>query len=261
MCLIVFGYKTIPGYRLILAANRDEFYERPTRAARFWESDPSLLAGKDLVAGGTWLGVHKNGRIAALTNYRKMNSHNPDARSRGHLATSFLQSRLPAEEFLSAIADPENYNGFNLLAGDAQSFYHYSNITNHSTPIEPGIHGISNALMNTPWPKVEKAKQEFRNLMKSGSLHEEHLFRLLANSDTYPSDQLPETGLSSELEKAVSAIFIRTQNYGSRCSTVVRIKENGDVRFTERVFKPGATSIEEENSFEFTLNAQKDSAG
>jgi uncharacterized protein with NRDE domain len=115
--------------------------------------------------------------------------------------------------------------------------------------------------MNTPWPKVEKAKQEFRNLMKSGSLHEEHLFRLLANSDTYPSDQLPETGLSPEMEKAVSAIFIRTQNYGSRSSTVVRIKENGDVRFTERVFKPGTTSIEEQNSFEFTLNAQKDSAG
>lgn len=261
MCLIVFGYNTIPGYRLILAANRDEFYERPTRAARFWDSDPSLLAGKDLVAGGTWLGVHKNGRIAALTNYRKMGSHNPDALSRGHLVTSFLQSRRPAKEFLTTLPNPESYNGFNLLAGDAQSLYHFSNITARSTPVEPGIHGISNALMNSPWPKVEKAKQKFRTLMNSDSLHEENLFRLLADTETYPSDQLPETGLSPEMEKAVSAIFIRTKDYGTRCSTVVRIKEDGSVRFTERVFQPGTTRTEEENSFEFTINTQKDSAG
>ncbi len=261
MCLIVFGYKTIPGYRLILAANRDEFYERPTRAARFWDSDPFLLAGKDQVAGGTWLGVHKNGRIAALTNYRKMGFHNPDARSRGHLVTAFLQSRRPAGEFLSTFPDPESYNGFNLLAADAQSFYHYSNITSRSTPVEPGIHGISNALMNTPWPKVEKAKQEFRKLMISNSLDEENLFRILANSDTYPSDQLPDTGLSPEMEKAVSAIFIRTEEYGTRCSTVVRIQDNGDVRFTERIFQPGTTRIEEENSFEFTMNVQQNTAG
>jgi uncharacterized protein with NRDE domain len=251
MCLIVFGYKTVPGYRLILAANRDEFYERPALSAQFWDEDPDMLAGKDLVAGGTWLGIRKNGRLGMLTNYRKMGSHDPDAKSRGFLIRDFLQSRLPAKQFLLNISNPENYNGFNLLADDTSNFCHYSNITNHTTIIEPGVYGISNALINTPWPKVEEARHQFQKLLKNNSLSEENLFQLLTDNETYPENQLPETGLPPEMEKALSAIFIKTEDYGTRCSTVVYIRNDGQVRFTERVYEAGSDHIKEENSFEF----------
>ncbi len=250
MCLIVFGYRTIPGYKLVFAANRDEFYNRPTRPAGFWKDNRGMLAGKDLKAGGTWLGIHKNSRFGALTNYRDMKSHNPDARSRGHLVTQYLNGNQSAVQFLDQI-DDEAYNGFNLLLGDMNSFWHYSNQTGEPIEIEPGIHGISNALLNTPWPKVESSKSRFRELVEEDELTTENLFGLLRNSDTYPEDSLPETGLSPELEKAVSATFIRTEKYGTRCSTLLFIRDDHSVRFVERTYQPGSTEVAQENGYEF----------
>jgi uncharacterized protein with NRDE domain len=256
MCLIVFSYNTVPGYRLILAGNRDEFYGRPTRNADFWEQHPSILAGKDLIAGGTWLGANKNGRISFLTNYRKMSSHNPDAQSRGHLVKEYLTSNDSAYSFLNKLNSANRYNGFNLFTVDQESFYHFSNINLQINSISPGIHGISNSLLNTPWPKVENAKNEFQALIENGNLDEEDLFELLINKETYPYDQLPETGLDPELEKAVSAIFIQTENYGTRCSTLLFVRDNGDIRFVERVYQPGTTRTDQENRFELNVNSE-----
>jgi uncharacterized protein with NRDE domain len=256
MCLIVFSYNTVPGYRLVLAGNRDEFYDRPTHNADFWEHHPSILAGKDLIAGGTWLGVNKNGRISFLTNYRKMSSHNPDALSRGHLVKEYLTSNDSAYSYLNKLNSANRYNGFNLFTVDQESFYHFSNINLQISSISPGIHGISNSLLNTPWPKVEKAKNEFQTLIENGNLDEEDLFDLLINKETYPYDQLPETGLDPELEKAVSAIFIQTENYGTRCSTLLFVRDNGDIRFVERVYQPGTARTDQENRFELNVNSE-----
>ena len=253
MCLIVFGYDTIPGYRLILAGNRDEFYDRPTRAADFWEQEPNLLAGKDLTAGGTWLGINKKGRVSFLTNYRDMSTHNQDAKSRGHLVRNYLTGDYTPYSYLKNLNSPNQYNGFNLFTGDHISFYHFSNVTRKIEKIEPGIHGISNALLNTPWPKVKMAKDSFQKLIENGNLNEDHLFDLLTNKKTHPAEKLPETGLDPELEKAVSAIFIQTGNYGTRSSTLLFIKDSGDMRFVERVYEPGSDVIDQENRFEFSI--------
>ncbi len=253
MCLIVFGYRTVPGYRLIFAANRDEFYNRPTESARFWPENRNMLAGKDLKAGGTWLGVHRSGRYAALTNFRNLLTHNPDAKSRGHLVTEYLNSDSQPQDFLKSLNNPESYNGFNLLAGDKNKFFHFSNRSMKITEVPPGIHSVSNAFMNTPWPKVTQAKKEFKTLAENDSLNEKNLFKLLLNKKTYPHDQLPETGLSPEMEKAVSAAFIKTENYGTRCSTILNIRDNGRVRFIERIFKPGTNEVEEENGYDFSF--------
>jgi uncharacterized protein with NRDE domain len=253
MCLIVFAYESVPGYRLILAGNRDEYYDRPTRAASFWEQNPSVLAGKDLEAGGTWLGVHKKGRISFLTNYRKLNSHNPDAKSRGYLVKNYLTGNDSAYSFLDNLNSPGQFNGFNLFTGDPESFYHYSNINQRIEKVEPGTHGISNALLDTPWPKVRYAKNKFQELLENEYLDEDLFFDLLTNKQTYSSDHLPETGLSPELEKAVSSIFIQTENYGTRSSTLLFIRDNGHMRFVERVYEPGSDKVDQENSYELTI--------
>jgi len=219
MCLIVFAYQTIPGYRLILAANRDEFYDRPSLPAGFREDNPDILSGTDLVAGGTWLGMNIRGRFAALTNYRDINSHNPEAKSRGHLIKDYLEYPLNASKYVENIQNATGYNGFNLIAGDRKEFYHFSNQTMKATKIEPGIHGISNALLNTPWPKVEESKKNLRNLIEKRDLSEMNLFKLLLSTKTYPEDSLPRTGLSPAMEKSVSSIFIKTSDYGTRCSS------------------------------------------
>lgn len=254
MCLIVFGYRNVPDYYLVMAANRDEFYERPTRSARFWKSNPDLLAGKDLKAGGTWLGIRKNGRFAAITNYRDMNSYDPHAKSRGKLVSGYLKSEDSPKKYLSQLQqNAGEYNGFNLLVGDLSGFYHYSNRENRINLIKPGIHGISNALLNTAWPKVEESKDKFSTYTHEQKLTESNLFDLLLNKKTWPVQELPETGLTDEMEKAVSACFIQSPDYGTRCSTLIFIKYDGTVRFVERVYEPGTERVSEENGYDFTL--------
>jgi uncharacterized protein with NRDE domain len=185
-----------------------------------------------------------------------MSSHNPDAQSRGHLVKEYLTSNDSAYSFLNKLNSANRYNGFNLFTVDQESFYHFSNINLQINSISPGIHGISNSLLNTPWPKVENAKNEFQALIENGNLDEEDLFELLINKETYPYDQLPETGLDPELEKAVSAIFIQTENYGTRCSTLLFVRDNGDIRFVERVYQPGTTRTDQENRFELNVNSE-----
>ncbi|MBO6587323.1 MAG: NRDE family protein [Gracilimonas sp.] len=252
MCLITFAYKAHPKYDLILAGNRDEFYGRPTRKAQFWtdEGKPNILAGKDLEAGGTWLGVNKDGRWSALTNYRDPSIKKEDPPSRGEIVLDYLKNQQTAMDYLAGLSKKaELYNGFNLLVWDHKDFYHYSNQNKKVSRIEPGIHGLSNALLDTPWPKLERANQQLKTIISEDNFDKEELFKLLADERKAPDTELPVTGIPKELEKAVSSIFIKTENYGSRCSTVLLIDKEGTIDFTERRFKPGTTQVEGEQHF------------
>lgn len=239
MCLIAFAYKVSPEYPLILVANREEFYDRPTEKAHFWKGTEKhrILAGKDLKAGGTWFGVSENGKWAAVTNHRDMKSIKETAPTRGNLIPDFLKTKETGKEYLLKLQDgAERYNGFNLLVGDSTGIYHYSNISDVITKIEPGIHGVSNALLNTPWPKLEKAKEMLKKKLQNEDLSKASLFDLLNDQSQAQEDELPNTGLSDELEKALSSIFIDTKNYGTRCSTLLIIGQNGNMKFVERTY-------------------------
>lgn len=256
MCLIVFSYKQHPDYKLIFAANRDEFYERPTRAAQFWDDHPSVLAGKDLDAGGTWMGITRQGRFSALTNYRNPASRKEDAPSRGHLVRNFLTQELSPRDYAKQTdSRAHKYNGFNLLIGNMEELLYYSNRESKIRRLSPGLYGLSNHLINTPWPKVQQARQQMQNLISRDNITEESLFEILANERQAADNALPETGLSLELERAVSSIFIRTDNYGTRASTVLLIDNYGNTTFTERLFKPGSEHPAESNRFELSIGA------
>ena len=254
MCLIVFAYKTHPEYKLILAANRDEFYKRPTREAQFWEEEgyPDILAGKDLEAGGTWMGINKAGNWSALTNYRDFSFHKENPPSRGDLVMDYLKLSSNAEEYIDKIkSNAALYNGFNILVGDDEHLLHYSNFSKTVTAIEPGIHGVSNALLDTPWVKLEQAKADLKKVVAQTEIDTEELFLLLKNDQRAPDESLPQTGLEPEMEKAVSSVFIKTDVYGTRCSTLLLIKNDGSTEFVERRYIAGTEEVEEESAFNF----------
>ena len=250
MCLIVFAYKTVSGTPLVFAGNRDEFYDRPTEQAHIWNTDPKMIAGKDKKAGGTWLGLSENGKIAAITNYRDMGQIKPNAPSRGHIVKNALISSQSTEQYLEHLKSVANeYNGFNLIAGNREKLFYFSNQTMQIEELKPGIYALSNALLNTPWPKSEWAKQRFKQILDSGDRKPNHFFSMLKNSDTYPLEKLPETGLSDEMEKAVSAVFIKTDGYGSRCSTVMQLYSDSTFYFEERTYKSGSKIMDSQKVF------------
>lgn len=249
MCLINFQYKEHPKYKLILAANRDEFYQRPTASARFWEDEPHILAGRDLMQMGTWLGVSKTGRIAALTNFRDPSMPEADKISRGVLVRDFLSSDMEPQLFLESL-DPADYTGFNIIAGDLDHLYYYNNIENRLSEVEPGLHGLSNHLLDTPWPKVIKGKNYMeRYLSERESVDPDDLFRFLADSEQADDSALPATGVGLEFERMLSSMFIKTPEYGTRSATVVLIGHDNHITFAERVFEKG--EFKEQNIFEF----------
>ncbi|MDX1617781.1 MAG: NRDE family protein [Balneolaceae bacterium] len=255
MCLITFTYKKHPRYTLIFAANRDEFYERPTRPAQFWEEYPDVLAGKDLKAGGTWMGINRNGEFAALTNYRDPEMQKENAPSRGHLVLDFLISSDDAEEYMESVDRiSDQYPGFNILTGNSSRLLYYSNKPNRILPVDPGLYGLSNHLLDTPWPKVEWAKRELSNLLQHReTIDEEQLFEILKIDIPADDEQLPDTGIPKELERAVSPIFIKTSQYGTRSSTVLLIDTDGHVTFEERRYKKGTTEVDESSRYEFDI--------
>lgn len=240
MCLILFAYEAHPSYRLVVAANRDEFRERPTAAANFWDDAPDVLAGRDLSRGGTWLGVTRGGRFAAVTNYRDSRAPDPDAPSRGHLVGDFLKGRETPAGYLSRIAAVGGqFNGFNLLAGDADSLHYYSNRGGPPRPLAPGVYGLSNHLLDTPWPKVEAGKRALSALISAGEdLGPETLLQLLASRERAEDSRLPDTGVGVEVERALSPLFIDGPRYGTRSSTVLLAGRDGRSEFVERSFAP-----------------------
>lgn len=236
MCLIVFAWRPDHSQPLILAANRDEFYARPTLPLGQWEEAPNVYAGRDLEAGGTWLGVSADGRFAALTNIRAPGKP-PGRRSRGELVARFLNSSLPIDEYLcEAAGRSAEYGGFNLLVGDRQQL-HFLNATD-PTPrrLEAGVYGISNAGLDTPWPKLTKAKTALSEHLQDPQ--PEALLRFLADPQAAHDAELPDTGVGLATEKLLSSVFIASPNYGTRASTVLIVNANGSRRMIEHSFGP-----------------------
>jgi len=237
MCLILLAWDKHPRWRLVAAANRDEFHARPTAAAGWWPQAPDLLAGRDLQAGGTWLGVTRSGRFAAVTNIREPNRQNPMAPSRGHLVGNFLLARTPSLLYLAGLMPmAPAYNGFNLLVMDGTTLAWLSNRDPGMNPLSPGFYGVSNALLNTPWPKVVRGKDDLRAAvaLEDDDALEAALFTSLARRDPAPDGELPDTGVGAEQERALSSAFIATPEYGTRSSTVLLLGRDGEVRLTER---------------------------
>lgn len=254
MCLLVFSINDHPNYNFIFAGNRDEFYGRPTRGAQFWEDHPHLLAGKDLKKGGAWLGITEKGKFSVITNFRDPALVKKDPPSRGKLVLDYLVSGIEPGIFLQEIdRKAEHYDGFNLLAGTTGKIMYYSNKQQEITEVPPGIHGLSNHLLNTPWPKVVKAKRRLGEIIDSDHPDTDALFEMLTDPDPAPDRQLPDTGIPPEWEKAVSSIFIDTEKYGTRCSTVILVDKQGSVSFLERRYKPGTTDILESNEYNFQI--------
>ncbi len=237
MCLILLAWRAHPDYPLLVAANRDEYFARPSAAADFWEDPPGLLAGRDLEAGGTWLGVTPAGRFAALTNYRNPAERRPQAPSRGDLVRGFLAGHESPRRYLQAVERrAAEYNGFSLLVGDITSLYFYSNRGSTAAPVSPGVHGLSNHLLDTPWPKITKGKRWLAEQLDRPFDHEA-AFSALDDTTVAPDGELPNTGVSVELEERLSAMRIPASGgYGTRCTTVVSIAESGPIEFHERAF-------------------------
>lgn len=245
MCLILFAHKVHANYPLVVAANRDEIYVRPTAPAAFWEDCPHIYGGRDLEQGGTWLGITRGGRIAAVTNFRDDYTAKNAARSRGELVSNFLRGNQPAADYVHRVGrDAHAYNGFNLIAGDLDELYYASNRGSQVSAIRPGIHGLSNHLLDTPWPKVEYGKKILAELLQ----HEaqelvDGLFAVLADRAVAPDHALPDTGVGLPRERVLSPAFIISPTYGTRSSTVLLVDHHGQVLFIERSFgergKPG----------------------
>lgn len=253
MCLIFFSVDSHPRYKLVLAGNRDEFHQRRTAPAAFWPDAPQVLAGRDLEANGTWLGVSRKGRISLLTNYRDPAHINPVAPSRGHLVSDYLITEMPGQEYLRGIRERgRDYNGFNLLVGTPDALWYYSNYAEHVEPVGRGLHGLSNHLLNTPWPKVERGKKLLAPVLEKDTIEPEELFQLLYDEQQAPDHALPDTGVGLDRERVLSSMFIKSPNYGSRCSTVVLVDRKNRVQFAERVYDL-TTFAHATNEFEFVI--------
>lgn len=236
MCLILLAHRARPGIALLAAANRDEFFERPASQAAFWTDHPHVLAGRDLKAGGTWLGVTRSGRFAAITNYRNPGERLVDAPSRGALVSDFLLGDVDPEEYLRGLAPRAGaYNGFSLLLGAEGGIWFFSNRDGGGYRVEAGIHGLSNHFLNEPWPKVERGKMWLARLIDKPFDAEDYL-ELLADETVAPDGALPDTGVGLERERRLSSIRIRGAAYGTRCSTVLLVRDSGEVEFHERSF-------------------------
>lgn len=237
MCLILFAYDCHPQYKLVLAANRDEFYNRFTLPAAFWSDPPFILAGKDLKQGGTWMGITTTGRFAALTNYRDPSNFNPGSPSRGHLVQNYLKSNVSPECYLKNIHNEgTKYNGFNILAGTYEELYYYSNREKVVHRVEKGIHGLSNSLLDAAWPKVTRGIKALTGCIQYEDINEEHLFEIMADKEQAEDHELPQTGVSLELERMLSSLYIESKDYGTMSTTVLLVDRNNNARFRERSF-------------------------
>ena len=245
MCLIVFAWQVMPSTPLMAAANRDEFYDRPASPADWWDDHPHVYAGRDLHAGGTWLGVSRSGdcgsRFAAITNIRAPHLIRDDAPSRGELVSDYLKASMTPEEYIAQIReDAHRYNGFNLLVGDRKSLIWFSNHGHdnpaNGQPLSPGIYGLSNALLDVPWPKVVRSRAQFSSLLCQ-SAPEDAYFEMLNDTAQAPDIRLPDTGVSLEMERMLSSVCIQSPTYGTRVSTLVHMPVEGHAILRERLIR------------------------
>jgi uncharacterized protein with NRDE domain len=240
MCLIVVGWRSHPDYPLVVAANRDEFYARPTADAARWPDALHVIGGIDLEAGGTWLGISTTGRFAAVTNVREP-AMTKGARSRGALTRDFLLSASPARDYASQI-DGERYSGFNLLLSDGEDLIYCSNRDGQPRALPPGIYGLSNHLLDSPWPKLLQARRQFAAALQQLP-DEADFFDLLGDQTIVADAALPKTGVPLEWERLLSAVFVKSESYGTRASTLVWQRADGAVSLHEQSFGPNGQTL------------------
>jgi uncharacterized protein with NRDE domain len=232
MCLVLVVWRADSQYPCVVAANRDEFHARPAAAAAWWPDHPGILAGRDLEAGGTWLGLTRGGRFAALTNFRDSRQRRMDAPSRGALVTALLESGGSVGDGLAHLREVgAHYNGFNVMFSDGERLGVYESVPGSGRELGPGIYGLSNDLLDTPWPKVLNAKSRLEKALASTDTAP--LLELLRDDRPAPDEQLPRTGVSLEWERLLSSAFVRAKDYGTRCSTIIRIDRRGRAYFDE----------------------------
>jgi uncharacterized protein with NRDE domain len=236
MCLILLALRPDPRHDVVVAANRDEWFRRPTASAHFWADRARILAGRDLEQGGTWLGVSTTGRFAALTNFRDPPSHREGAASRGALVADFLDGDTEALPFLEAIRETvARYNGFGLLVWDGATFGYMSSRDGHVQALAPGVYGLSNHLLDTPWPKVREGKRRLSDAI-ARPFGTDELLALLDSTVEAPDSDLPHTGVGRDWEQKLSPLRIVAGEYGTRSSSAVVIDRDGGVAFAERTF-------------------------
>lgn len=231
MCIVLFQWQPQSDTPLIMAANRDEFYKRPTEAAR-WRG--SIFCGIDKRAGGTWFGVTDAGRFAAVTNFRESLSALPThLKSRGQLPFNYLNMTITPEAYVRQIAEQQDdYGPFNLLVGDRESLWYVGNRGAVPQEVEPGVHGLSNALLNSPWPKIKRGKALLREAIAQGAT-DKGLLRVLQDHHQPPRSELPDTGVPQSIEEIVAPIFIESPDYGTRCSTLLTLPKEGAPQVSE----------------------------
>jgi len=253
MCLILLSYDMHPKYRVVLAANRDEYYNRPTAPISFHDDFPDILGGRDLKHHGMWLGITRFGRFAAITNFRDPGSNISNAPSRGFLVRDFLTGKASPDNYLEHVKSiGHQYNGYNLLVGDRSELYYYSNRGNTVKKLQPGIYGLSNHLMDTPWPKITKGKSDLVKLLnEKENIDPEKIFDLLKDGYRPPDSMLPDTGVDLEWERILSPLFITSEFYGTRSSSIIFIESKGGVTFLERTFVPDGGGSKEEKTRKF----------
>ncbi|MEX2525360.1 MAG: NRDE family protein [Gammaproteobacteria bacterium] len=256
MCLILIALNEHPDYPLILAANRDEYFRRPTREAAYWEDAPGVLGGRDLEANGSWLGMDRRGRIAAVTNVREPPLKRTGLESRGRLVADYLKNRIDPESYLQDVIRRRlHFDAYNLLVGIKTDLFFHTSRGDDYEKLDSGIHGISNGELNCDWPKVVGGKKALLNVLNAGPMIEpDDLFAILADTTAADDTELPDTGIGTELERNLSPIFIHMDGYGTRSSTVLTMDSNGDVVFCERNFSAVGTAIDTLR-FEFTLES------
>ncbi len=258
MCLILFAYNIHPVYRLVLGANRDEFFSRPAAPLSFWHDRPDILAGRDLKNMGTWLGITRSGRLAAITNFRDPCTLKEKAPSRGLLVSDFLKASIPAPDYLERIRKTgRDYNGFNLIVSDLSGIYHYSNRSDKIQALTPGLYGLSNHLLDTPWPKVETGKKGLDSIIRQNRhISDKTIIALLADRRRFADETLPDTGMGLEWERRLSTIFIAGREYGTRSSSVLLLEKSGKISFTEQTFQnvPATETPPATRRFRFTRN-------
>lgn len=254
MCLLLMAIRAHPRYKAIFAANRDEFYDRPTAQAAFWADAPQVLAGRDLRAGGTWMGITRSGRIAAVTNYRDPLTHRAEALSRGHLVSEYLRGKETPQSYIERLAERwHQYNGFNLVLGDREALFWCSNRAAKEMALGPGIYGLSNRLLDTSWPKTERGKAGLKDLVdEEAELNPEGIFALLSDRREAEEASLPDTGVGLPLERVLSPIFIASPGYGTRSSTILVVDQGNRVTFLERTF-PTVSARPDTVKYEFPI--------
>lgn len=253
MCLLLIAARSCPGYRLVVAANRDEFHCRPSAAAAYWNDQRGVLAGRDLESLGTWLGIEERGRFATVTNVRYRATGRAE-RSRGLLVSDFLTSQVSAADYLLNVAEHgDQYDGFNLLVDDGRQLCWYSNQGQSPQSLTAGVYTLSNASLDTRWPKTDRLRSGFADIIAEGQADpSHHLLELLRDSRRSDADESPSVDVGDGVEDVLSSIFIEGAAYGTRCSTVVLIDERERVTFHERRFDAHA-DLSGENRFEFEL--------